>query len=301
MNRSFTFLVNRAAGSGNPLAAASRVERFLRQAGARVEIVVPSGVEEGKEAIAQAVDRGDVVVAVGGDGTVSALAGEVARLGGVLGIIPAGRGNDFARMLELPTEPDALATILLDAEPAGTDLITTTAPDGTSRVVAGSIYAGIDAVVADRVARGHWLPRSWQYPVNGLYALATFRPTRLSVVIDGAEHTFTAACVAVANSAYYGSGMRIAPEARIDDGLLDVVVIEAFGRVDMIRALPKVYGGSHVELDTVHTFRGASIRLSAEPAVLYGGDGETVGMVGSDSVRIDVAPAAVRILRPVRS
>ena len=95
--------------------------------------------------------------------------------------------------------------------------------------------------------------------------------------------------------------MRIAPEARIDDGLLDVVVIEAFGRVDMIRALPKVYGGSHVELDTVHTFRGASIRLSAEPAVLYGGDGETVGMVGSDSVRIDVAPAAVRILRPVRS
>ncbi len=273
------------------------MERILRDAGARVDVVVLLGRDQGIAAIAEAVARGDVVVAVGGDGTVSALAGEVARLGGILGIIPAGRGNDFARMLGLPSDLDALATILLEAEPAGTDLITITAPDGTSRVVAGSIYAGIDAVVADRVARGHWLPRSWQYPVNGLYALATFRPTRLTVVIDGTERTFNAACVAVANSAYYGSGMRIAPEARIDDGLLDIVVIEAFGRLDMIRALPKVYGGSHVELDTVHTFRGSSITLSAQPAVLYGGDGETEGTVGSEAVRIDVVPAAVRILR----
>ncbi|MGP5195522.1 diacylglycerol/lipid kinase family protein [Arthrobacter rhombi] len=297
MNRSFTLLVNRAAGSGDPLAVATHVERILGEAGARVETVVPSGPAEGKKAIADAVARGDVVVAVGGDGTVSALAGEVARLGGILGIIPAGRGNDFARMLGLPADPGTLATILLEAEPAATDLISTTAPDGTSRVVAGSIYAGIDAVVADRVARGHWLPRSWQYPMNGLYALATFRPTRLTVVIDGTERTFKAACVTVANSAYYGSGMRIAPEASIDDGLLDIVVIEAFGRLDMIRALPKVYGGTHVDLPTVHTFRGRSITLSAEPAILYGGDGETEGMVGSGAVLIDVVPAAVQILR----
>lgn len=297
MHRSFTFLVNKAAGSGDPLRAARQVERILRAAGARVDVVVPASAEQGKAATAQAVARDDVVVAVGGDGTVSALAGEAARLGGILGIIPTGRGNDFARMLGLPSDPASLAEILLEAEPAATDLITTTATDGTSRVVAGSIYAGIDAQVADRVARGHWLPRRWQYPVHALHALATFQPTRLTVSIDGIASTFNAACVVVANSAYYGSGMRIAPDALIDDGLVDIVVIEAFGRLDMIRALPKVYGGSHIHLPTVHVFRGVSITLCAAPAVPYGGDGETLGLLGSTPVNIDVVPGAARILR----
>src|SRR5690606_28683835 len=114
--------------------------------------------------------------------------GEVSALGGTLGIVPAGRGNDFARMRGLPDGPDALARILLEAAPRRVDLLEVTQPDGTSRMIAGSVYAGVDAHAAAIVDRMRWTPRALQYPLAAVRALAAFRPLTGTVTVDGVAH-----------------------------------------------------------------------------------------------------------------
>lgn len=295
--RSFSFLVNPSSGGGAAPEAVVPVARALREAGARVEVTYSPGPRAMLELVKAAVDRGDVVVSVGGDGMLSSIAGEVAGRDGLLGIVPAGRGNDFARMLGLPTEPAEVARTLLDAEPTPTDLLRLTRVDGSTRLVAGSVYAGVDARTAELVNRVHWLPKKLQYPAAAVRSLATFQPIDYTVQIDDLTRTFTGATVVVANSAYYGSGMRIAPDASVDDGELDVIVIEAAGRLDMIRSFPKVYDGAHVDLEPVHVFRGRSVTLAATPDIALGGDGEPLAPLGADGASVEIVPGAVRILR----
>ncbi|HEY9562991.1 MAG TPA: diacylglycerol kinase family protein [Nocardioides sp.] len=295
--RSFAFLVNPTSGGGAAPAAVVPVARILRDAGAVVDVTYSPGPKATLDLVAGAVERGDVVVSVGGDGMLSSIAGEVARLGGILAIVPAGRGNDFARMLGLPESPEEIASVLLEAAPTPTDLLEARLADGSNRVVAGSVYAGVDAQTAALVNRLHWLPKKLQYPAATVKSLATFRPTTYTVSIDGLTRTFLGATVVVANSGYYGKGMHIAPEASVDDGELDVIVIEAAGRLGMIRAFPKVYDGRHVELEQVHVFRGRSVTVAGSPRVAMGGDGEPMATLGAEPVRIDVRPGAVRILR----
>ncbi|MEE1621618.1 diacylglycerol kinase family protein [Zafaria sp. Z1313] len=295
--RSFSFLVNPSAGAGSAQRAAEEVAEHLRSRGASVEVVLLAGPGQVGEGVESALDRGDVVVCAGGDGTLSSIAGEVARRGGVLGVVPAGRGNDFARMLGLPRDAASVARILLEGAAVPTDLLRAVQPDGAERIVAGSVYAGVDARTAELVNRMRRLPRRLQYPLAAIRSLATFRASRYVVEVDGVAHAFGAACVVVANSAFYGSGMRIAPSASVEDGELDVVVIGAIGRLDMLRSFPKVYSGAHVGLGNVHVFRGRSVAFSCGPAMPLGADGEPLGQLGAAPVRVDVLPGAVRILR----
>ena len=301
--RSFSFLVNPLSGGGAAPGAVVPVARVLRDAGATVEVTYSPGPLATLDLVREAVARDDVVVAVGGDGMVSSVAGEVARLGGTLGIVPAGRGNDFARMVGLPADPTDVATVLLSAEASPVDLVSVTCADGSTRVVAGSVYAGVDARAAEIVDRSHWLPRRLQYPYAAVRALASFTPASYALTVDGVTGTVRVATVVIANSAFYGSGMRIAPDASVSDGLLDVVVIGAAGRLDLIRSLPKVYDGAHIDLPEVAVLRGASVTLE-----LTSGAGRTRGRrrraparprgrhAGGGTLRAEVLPGALSLL-----
>ncbi|MBD8871109.1 diacylglycerol/lipid kinase family protein [Nocardioides donggukensis] len=297
MTRDYSFLVNPLSGGGAAPGAVVPVARRLREAGAAVEVTYSPGPRATLDLVRAAVGRGEVVVSVGGDGMLSSVAGEVARLGGTLGIVPAGRGNDFARMLGLPDDPDEVARLLLEAPPRPVDLLAVRGPDGADRVVAGSVYAGVDARASRLVDRARWLPRRLQYPYAAVRSLATYRPAHLEVAVDGTVGTFRAATVVVANSGYYGSGMHIAPGASLDDGVLDVVVIEAAGRLDLIRSLPTVYDGGHVALPGVHVLRGrlVEVRSLAGP-VPVGGDGESLGELRAGPLTARVLPEALAVL-----
>ena len=303
MTRSFTFLVNPASGGGAAPAAVVPVARLLRDAGATVDVTYSPGPLAMGTLVTEAVGRGDVVVSVGGDGMLSHLAGAVAAAGGTLAVLPAGRGNDFARMLGLPTEPAAVADLLLEGPVAPVDLLGWTVPGAPTRVVAGSVYAGVDARAAALVHRMRWTPKRLQYPWAAVRSLATYRPGRFAVSVDGTAHTFAAATVVVANSAYYGKGMKIAPAAAVDDGLLDVVVIEAASRVELVGSLPKVYDGGHVALDEVTVLRGRRVALhgTARGGVPVGADGEPLGdlpTLDDPAAVVEVLPAALAVVRP---
>lgn len=293
---SFVFLVNPASGGGAAPEAVVPVARRLRDHGASVEVTYSPGPEACLALVAEAVGRGDVVVSVGGDGMLSSIAGAVAQHGGTLGIVPAGRGNDFARMLGIPKDPMAQADVLLAGNRRSVDLIAY-----GDRLVAGSVYAGVDARAAEIVDNARWVPKIAQYPLAALRALATYTPACYRVTIDGVAREFNGATVVVANSGYYGKGMHIAPAALVDDGLLDIIVIEAASRRGLMRSLPKVYDGGHVALDEVHVFTGTSVTLSATSRrpVPVGGDGEGLGVLPSSQsapATVSVRPGALTVI-----
>ncbi|HEU4512105.1 MAG TPA: YegS/Rv2252/BmrU family lipid kinase [Nocardioidaceae bacterium] len=288
MTRSFAFLVNPASGGGAAPASVVPVARRLREAGASVDVTYSPGPAACRALVAEAVGRGAVVVAVGGDGMVASLAGAVVEAGGVLGILPSGRGNDFARQLGVGATPEQVAATLLEAAPRAVDVI-----DVGGRVVVGSVYAGVDSLASELVDRAHRLPRSVQYPYAAVRSVVEFRPLSYDVVVDGQPHRFDAFTVVVANSGYYGSGMHVAPDAAVDDGLLDVVVIRAANRLRLIRALPKLYDGSHVALEEVVVLRGRSVSVSAAKPILAYGDGEPLGPL---PVTAEVLPKALAVL-----
>lgn len=308
MSRAFTFLVNPSSGGGAAPKVVVPLARRLREAGAEVEVSYTSSPAVVPDLVQAAVAAGRVVVSVGGDGMLSSVAGAVVDAGGELAVVPAGRGNDFARMLEVPADEEAQVALLLDGTPTPVDLLSVTAPGRPTVLVAGSVYAGVDARIAQIVDRSHWLPKALQYPVASVRGLATYRPLELTVVVEGADGTsrseHRAANVVVANSRYYGKGMAIAPDASIDDGELDVVVIEAAGRVGLIRSLPKVYDGAHVALDEVTVRRGTRVTLTGSYAgtgapVPVGADGEPLGDLpaSGEPLVVDIRPGAIKILR----
>ncbi|GAA4373398.1 diacylglycerol/lipid kinase family protein [Nocardioides caricicola] len=294
MTRSYTFLVNPQSGGGAAPGAVVPVARVLREAGATVDVTYSPGPQAMAALVDEAVGRGDVVVSVGGDGMLSSLAGLVSAAGGTLGVVPAGRGNDFARMLGIPDDAEAQARLLLDGAVRRIDLIAATGLGAGRRVIAGSVYSGVDARAAEIVDKAHWLPRKLQYPYAALRSIATYQPGRYVVAVDGIEHTYEAATVVVANSAYYGKGMKIAPPATLEDGLLDVVVIEAASRLALMRSLPQVYDGGHVALPEVTLLSGKVIELrgTARGGISVGGDGEPLGTLPA----LDATPATVEVV-----
>ncbi|MFN8192831.1 MAG: diacylglycerol kinase family protein [Nocardioidaceae bacterium] len=305
--RAFTFLVNPVAGGGAAPGAVVPVARLLREAAAEVEVTYSPGPLATRALVAEAVAAGRVVVSVGGDGMLASLAGEVSRLGGTLGLVPAGRGNDFARMLGVPDDPAGQAALLLEAAPRRVDLLSWQPPPGPGSagealLVAGSVYAGVDARAAAMVARMRRVPRRLQYPLAAVRSLLTYRPVHVRVAVDGTAHDYDAAMVVVANSSFYGKGMKIAPAADVADGLLDVVVVEAASKRALVRALPTVYDGSHVDRSEVTVLRGTRVELSATSEagpVPVGGDGEPLGSLPGDADEpavVAVAPAVLTLL-----
>jgi len=288
--RSFHLLVNPRSGGGAAGAAAVPVARLLREAGAQVEVTYSTGPAATAALVEQVAVTGAVVVSVGGDGMVASLAGAVVATGGTLGLVPSGRGNDFARQLGLTDRPEEVADTLLHAEPQTVDVI-----DAAGRVVVGSVYVGVDSLASEIVNHARHVPHQVLYPYAAVRALATYQPLTYRVEVDGVASEHRAATVVVANSGYYGNGMHIAPSASLTDGLLDVVVIQPRSRLRLISWLPKLYDGSHVELAEVQVFRGRTVTLSsADPASAYG-DGEPVAEL---PVTATVRPAALRVLAP---
>ncbi len=290
MSRNYRFLVNPAAGSGTAAGAAVEVARLLRDAGESVEVTHSTGSVSCARTAHEAAARGDIVVAVGGDGMLSSVAEAVLDAGGLLGIVPAGRGNDFARMLGVPREPEEVARVLLEATPLQVDVVA-----AGRRVVLGSVYAGVDSLASEIVDRSHRVPRRLQYPYAAVRSVLSFAPTAFVVEVDGERFTEDAYTVVVANSGYYGAGMHIAPTASLTDGLLDVVIIRAASRLRLIRSMPRLYDGSHVELDDVVTMRGVEVRISSRRPVTAYGDGERLAPL---PMTVAVRPAALRVLAP---
>ncbi|MFC9292267.1 YegS/Rv2252/BmrU family lipid kinase [Streptomyces sp. NPDC057052] len=291
--RQFTAVVNPTAGAATGAAALLGVARLLREAGADLETAHSRSLRHAQELARTAGERGRIVLAVGGDGITGAIGGALSGTDAVLGLIPAGRGNDFARALRLPTGADALARVLLEAEPRPVDTIEVRSAVHDRTVVLGSVYAGVDALANRHANHAGLLRGAAAYYAGGLRAVAGWRPARYRVTVDGVEHAHHGYTVVAANSGFYGSGRVIAPDARIDDGLLDVVLIRHAPRRLFFTLMNELKTGTHVHRPEVHVLRGTRVRVEADRSVPYGADGEVEAEL---PVTATVLPGALRVL-----
>jgi diacylglycerol kinase family enzyme len=229
------------------------------------------------------------------------MAAAVATAGGMLGIIPAGRGNDFARMLGIPADPARAAAVLLRGGTRVVDLIGVRAGDGPEQVVAGSVYLGIPSEGAHIAAASRLPPGALAYQIAGLRALVAWQPASFTVDTgaDDPPGSFPGFCVVVANSAYFAGGTPAAPEADVTDGLLDVVTVTGGSKLSFVRVMLLASRGKHTRLAQVAVTRAASVSVTADRAMPAGADGEPLlsasPLAAGTSLRIRVLPGALRV------
>jgi YegS/Rv2252/BmrU family lipid kinase len=275
MPRRARLIVNPSSGGGRALAALPRVRAALRRLGVDFDEHATRSLEHGCELAREGADADRTLVTLSGDGLVGAVAGAVAgRLQATLAVLPGGRGNDLARALGIPLDDlDAACAIVRDgrAVPLDVGLV-------GDRAFVGIASFGFDSD-ANRIANQApaWLGRG-VYAYGALRALAAWRPARFELAVDGgAARTVEGYSVALANSPFYGGGMRMAPGARLDDGLLDVVVIKRCSKARFVSQLPKVFSGDHVANPEIEVLRARSVEVRADrPFTIYA-DGDPIG------------------------
>ncbi len=289
--------VNPAASFGRNREVGGVVATRLVAEGYDVQLMREANLEllrrETEEAFARGVDG---LVVVGGDGMVSLGVNVLAGSDVPFGLVAAGTGNDFARALGVPHDDpvaalDALVAAL-ERPPTAVDVAVARHGELTTRygVV---LSAGFDAIVNERANRMVRPRGPNRYLLALMRELATFRPREYVLEIDGVRRTQRAMLVSVANTSSLGGGLRIVPDAELTDGLLDVFIVHPLSRAALLRVLPKVYEGAHVDHPAVEFVRARRVRIEADGVVAYA-DGERIGPL---PVEVDVAPAALRVFR----
>lgn len=241
-------------------------------------------------AVAAQTIRGLVVV--GGDGMAHLGINAVAGTSVPLGIVPAGTGNDIAREAGLPVEdPEAALRLVRRGQTRPVDAVRATLAGGDVHWLGGVMAAGFDAVVNERANRWRYPRGRARYTLAVLRELPVFRPVPYVVTLDGERMERRAMLVAVGNGPSYGGGMRVIPPARIDDGLLDLLVVHDLPARDFLRVFPRVFRGRHVGHPAVELLRGRRVRIEA-PGIVGYADGERLGPLPLDA---QVVPGAVRL------
>jgi YegS/Rv2252/BmrU family lipid kinase len=284
----FTAVVNPAAGAGTAAGRITRLARALREGGAAVTVAYSRGLGHATELAAGAAARGHAVLAVGGDGLAGAVAAGLAGTDAELAVVPAGRGNDLARAVPLPADPAAAAAALRDLPSRPVDVA-----EAAGRVVVGSVYAGIDAAANDFANRRRLPRRPIAYQLAALAVTVSWRPVGYTLTVDGETVLMSGHTVVVANAPWYGGGLRVAPGALLDDGLLDLVTVGALPRRKLVPMLAALRRGAHLGLPGIATRQVRQITIAADRPLPVYADGEPLGR---GEVTVRVRPAALRLI-----
>ncbi|MBU2548981.1 MAG: YegS/Rv2252/BmrU family lipid kinase [Proteobacteria bacterium] len=285
-------LVNPSAGGGRAPAAADEAARVLSErdvAFARVESVSTDDLTRQARAAAESgVDR---VVVVGGDGSFHYALNGLVGTDIPVALISCGRGNDFRRNAGLPKGIPQAVDVALDGEIRPLDLIWT-----GSRYYIGVGGVGFDSEVTE--CANTQIPLftgTLAYTLAVFYMLYAFVPKRLRIVHDQGVYENQVMLAVFGNSKSYGGGMKITPEAEMDDGLIDVVLAERLSIPSLLGLLTKVFSGSHLGHPAVKSFRTTRAELTSPDKMELYGDGEYIAPV---PVTLEIRPRAVKVMSP---
>lgn len=282
--------MNPAAAGGRAARALPVVRDELDRLRLEYRVVDTRSLDHAREEAATAAAAGETVVAIGGDGLVGCLAGALAGTQSALGIVPAGRGNDLARVLEIPRDPVEATRLVAEGEERLIDVA-----DVNGHAFVGIASVGFDSD-ANRIANETKLVKGdLVYLYAALRALAGWKPARFEVVVDGQPHTVVGYSVAVANSKAYGGGMYLVPHAELDDGRLDVMLTRAHSKLHWLASVPKVFRGAHVDDPNIRWLSGSVVEISADRPFTVYADGDPIADL---PVRVGVSTQALRVIAP---
>ncbi|HZT05753.1 MAG TPA: diacylglycerol kinase family protein [Chloroflexota bacterium] len=300
----FFFIVNPRAGAGGRKFAG--IAARMRALGVSYAAAATTKPGDARTLSKLALGHGfRAIVCVGGDGTVNEVVNGFVTPEGlvdrraVLGVIPSGTMQDFARGASLPVGRDAALARLLDGRESAIDVGRIRFADGRVHVFVNVVGAGFDAEVAGRAAdvRGGAITSIPAHVLGFASALAAYQNKEISLTFEdqpGSAARLRCNAVIAANGPSYAGVMNFAPGATLDDGRLDVVLVGDVAKIELLLNLPRVLAGTHVAHEKVTTYRVRGLSLESGDDALVQADGEVVGRLPA---RVDVLPGALRLIR----
>jgi YegS/Rv2252/BmrU family lipid kinase len=285
-----TLLVNPSSAGGKSLKLLPRVEAALDARRAVFRVEKTRSLEHGSELALRAAELGETPVVVSGDGLLGAVGGAMAGAEAPLGLIPAGRGNDLARALGIPEEPEAAVAVLLAGESRRIDV-----GEANGKRFLGIASVGFDSECNRLANEVNWLRGNSVYAYSMVRTLIGWRSARFTLAVGEERKRISGYFVAVANNSVYGGGMYIAPNAEIDDGEFDVVSIGEGGKLQFLWGLKDVLRGNHLSKDSVDVFRTPRLELDASRPFPVYADGDHLTDL---PVSLRVLPRSLSILVP---
>jgi diacylglycerol kinase (ATP) len=288
-------ILNPVAGRGAATSRGPKLLRRLVELGFDYRLLITDGPDSARTLASRSVSEGaSMIVAAGGDGTISQVAQALVGQPIPLAILPLGTGNDLARHLGI-SKPEAAIDVLIEGRTNPVDVIAWKAAYRSGFVV-NVAGLGFDAEVAERINRGYrWIGGTAAYLLAVVECLGRTKPLKISLEIDGRRCDRRIMLCAFANASSYGGGMRIAPKACTEDGLIDLIIVNSVSRVDFLRALPGVFRGLHLAHPAVEHLTAKKISVICECPAPILCDGE---IVAAGSIEFEIRPRALNLVRP---
>jgi len=292
--RAYVLIVNPVSGGGRGRRVLERALPVIRDHGIEPHVVVCGDSDEPAAAArTAAADGAGVVVAVGGDGHAAAVAEGLIGTDTSLALLPAGSANDYAKSLGMPRHDVATAVDYIARNRVTRVDTLRVANARGSRHFLNVVGSGFDAEVAVHAERIPYLRGPGRYVLAIMRVLPGFAPAVFQVDVDGAQLETRAMMVAVANGTSYGGGMHIAPQAKLDSGELEICIVGDVGRLEFVRAFPRVFRGTHTDHPKVTMLRGRRVLVDADRPLSVIGDGELWGQL---PVEVEVAPGSLSVV-----
>lgn len=267
-------LINPKSGNGRGNKVGKLVKQELKALGVGYIDVSADSAQESQENLKSKLRESqefEGLFLIGGDGTVNLAVQELVGSDLGLALIPAGTGNDFARTLNLELKnPEQLISEYLSSRPTLIDV-----GKVGEKYFVDVLSTGFDSMVNERANAMKRIKGRAKYNVSILMVLSTFKPKNYRFSIDGFSFESKAMLIAVSNGICYGGGMKVTPDAKIDDGLFDILILSPVSKFEFLKVFPKVFSGTHTTHPAVKISRGKSVEIDSD-AVAYA-DGERVG------------------------
>lgn len=291
-------IVNPMAGGGKAAKVVPELRSRLRDLGMEAEIRISKyhlhAVKLAEEFVSQGYSN---IICVGGDGTLHEVAGAIVKSGKsdevVLGVIPIGVGNDFCRSLGIPHDLAGSLEVIRRGKIRQLDL-------GRMEDVyfVNSMGAGLDAVIARKAEQSRSLPGGLRYLYALFSSLLRLRSYPLEVEADGEKRKLNALMVSVGNGSYCGRGFRLCPQAELDDGKLDLCIVQSIPLIRVIMSLPAVIKGTHLRFSYVSYRQPGNILISCDGDLPVYCDGELPTLKDKRQIRIDILPRKINVICP---
>jgi len=291
-------IVNPKAGGGKALRILPELRSRLRDLGMEAEIWISRyhrhAVKLAEGAILQGFSK---IICVGGDGTLHEVAGAIVNSGKsdevVLGLIPVGVGNDLCRHLGMKGDLANSLDVIRRGKIRKLDL-------GKMEDIyfVNSMGAGLDAVIARKAEQARFLPGSLRYLYAVFSSLLRLGSYRLEIEADGEKRKLNALMISIGNGSYCGRGFKLCPLAELDDGKLDLCIVQAIPLLRILASLPSVIKGNHLRFSYVTYRQPGSIRLSSEVDLPLYCDGELPKLKDKRQLRISIIPRKLNVICP---
>ncbi len=289
---SYLFIINPTAGSGKAKAYESYIKKYMDPTNLKYKVLFTTRPKEATQMVKNNPDY-NICIGVGGDGTVLEVANGILQRGsGILGIIPAGTGNDFSKSIFTTSDLGSIFDKIINKK---TKMIDIGQVDGTYFLNIASL--GFDAEVVrhtDKIKK--IIKGKTAYILGVLTSLLVYRSKSINIEVDGISFRKKATLIAIGNGAYYGGGMQIIPMARVDDGKLDICIIKNISNLRILLLFPSIFKGGHIKYEKYVEFhKGQRVSVKVEEEIYLNIDGE-ISPIKDRVIDFTIVPEKLEII-----